>query len=66
MDSRLSADGSRFVFIGADGAVRIAQLPPSGQALIDAARQRYGDLGKAERDRYFLSAEINRDWKSRR
>lgn len=61
MDSRLSADGSRFVFLGADGAVRIARLPPAGQALIDAARQRYGDLSQAERDRYFLSADINRD-----
>ena len=60
-DSRLSADGNRFVFIGTDGAVRIAQLPPSGQALIDAARQRYGDLREAERERYFLSAAINRD-----
>jgi hypothetical protein len=60
MDSRLSADGNRFVFIGADGAVRIAQLPPTGQALIDAARKRYGELSADERDRYFLSEEINR------
>ncbi|MBV9549723.1 MAG: AAA family ATPase [Alphaproteobacteria bacterium] len=60
MDSRLAQDGSRFVFIGADGAVRMAQLPPAGQALLDDAARRYGSLSPAERDRYFLSAEINR------
>jgi WD40 repeat protein len=56
-DSRLSADGNRFVYVGADGAVRIAQLPPSGQTLIDAARARYGALSTDERARYFLSGD---------
>jgi len=60
MDSRLSADGSRFVYVGANGAVRLAQLPPTGQTLIDAARARYGELSADERARYFLSEEINK------
>jgi len=60
MDSRLSADGNRFVYLGADGAVHLAQLPPAGQALIDAARTHTGELADAERERYFLSEEINK------
>jgi WD40 repeat protein len=60
IESRLASDGSRFVYIGPDGAVRMAALPPTGQALIEAAGRRYGELSEAERGRYFLSEEINR------
>ena len=56
-DSRLSADGRRFVFTDSDGAVWTAELPPTGQTLIDAARRRYGTLSQIERDRYFKPAD---------
>jgi WD40 repeat protein len=54
--SRVSADGRRLVLLGTDGVVRAADLPPDGQALIDAERNRAGALTAGERERYFLNA----------
>jgi len=52
--SHLSQDGRRLVLMGVDGSVRLADLPPTGQALLTAERAHAGALTPAERGRYFL------------
>ncbi len=54
--ARPSPDGRVVILMGADGVVRRAVLPLSGQALITAARAKGGGLSPEERARFFLAA----------